>query len=68
MVTLFHIQIISILEMGPDYFDMAEAYIDEHRSILDALLVKDEEQAERRTRNHIRDGKELVLKSLKKGG
>jgi DNA-binding GntR family transcriptional regulator len=64
IVNSYNLQIISIIETGPQYQENAKHYLKEHISILEALQEKDAASAEELIKKHIRDGMEILLSSI----
>lgn len=58
----FHIQSISIAKRGASYWTYAPTYLDEHCSVLDLISQRKGKSAEKKIREHIRKGKEGILK------
>jgi len=58
----FHIQIISIMQKGPNYWINAPTYLQEHLAIVDSISRGKEDLAEEVMRKHIREGKKKILK------
>jgi len=61
----FNIQLISILRTGPYYFEFVHSYLKEHFSVIEAIKNKNTDLAEKLIRSHIKNGKILILKTLK---
>lgn len=61
----FNIQLVSILRTGPYYFEFVNSYLKEHFSIIEAIKNKNTALAEKLIRSHIKNGKILILKTLK---
>lgn len=66
IIKKFNIQLNSILKTGPFYFKNAKKYLEDHYSVIEALQLKDIVLAEKRIRNHISHGKEIILREIKK--
>jgi len=62
MLESFHIQSISIAKRGASYWTHAPIYLDEHRSVLDLISQRKGRLAEKKIREHIRKGKERIIK------
>lgn len=62
----FNIQLVSILRTGPYYLELVNSYLKEHFSIIEAIKNKNTALAEKLIRSHIKNGKILILKTLKK--
>ena len=62
MLEGFHIQSISIAKRGASYRTHAPTYLDEHRSVLDLISQRKGRLAEKKIREHIRKGKERIIK------
>lgn len=61
MTKSFQLQLKSITELGPNYFDFAPIYLREHFEILDAISNHDGQSAENLIRKHISNGKARKL-------
>jgi len=62
MLEGFHIQSISIAKRGANYWTHAPTYLDEHRNVLDLISQRKGRLAEKKVREHLRKGKEIILK------
>ena len=62
----FNIQLVSILRTGPYYLELVNSYLKEHFSIIEAIKNKNTVLAEKLIRSHIKNGKILILKTIKK--
>jgi len=62
----FNIQLVSILRIGPSYLEIVNSYLKEHFSIIEAIKNKNTVLAEKLIRSHIKNGKILILKTIKK--
>lgn len=62
MLEGFHIQSISIAKRGANYWTHAPTYLDEHRGVLDLISQRKGRLAEKKVREHLRKGKEIILK------
>ncbi len=62
----FNIQLLSILRTGPYYFEFVHSYLKEHFSIIEAIGDKNTALAEKLIRSHIKNGKIIILKTMKK--
>lgn len=62
----FNIQLVSILRTGPYYLEFVNSYLKEHFSIIEAIKKKDTALAVKLIRSHIKNGKILILKTMKK--
>lgn len=62
----FNIQLASILRTGPYYFEFAHSYLKEHFYIIEAIKNKNTALAEKLIRSHIKNGKIIILETLKK--
>ena len=63
MLESFHIQSMSIAKRGASYWTHAPTYLDEHRSVLDLISQRKGKSAEKKIREHIRKGKEKLVKN-----
>ena len=61
----FNIQLISISRIEPYYFETANTYLKEHFSVIEAIKNKNTALAEKLIRSHIKNGKIIILKTLK---
>lgn len=61
----FNIQLASILRTGPHYLEFVNSYLKEHFSIIEAIKNKNTALAEKLIRSHIKNGKIIILKTLK---
>jgi len=59
----FNLQLLSIFVKGPQYWSHAVHYIEQHMSIIDALSNHGSDLAQELLREHIREGKKLILSS-----
>lgn len=65
MLDSFHVQSISIAKRGVNYWTYAPTYLDGHISVLNLISQRKGRLAEKKIREHIREGKEIVLKEYK---
>jgi len=64
VISTFNLQLLSIFVKGPKYWNHGSHYMEQHISIIDALSNHDSDLAQELLREHIREGRRLILSSI----